>query len=132
MRCVRRVPARRDELCATYDEVGFTREGAASDQLLLPVASCTGSADDVTLLDGALVEPTAVVLQGLTKIGPRPGDEVLVLGDGTIALLVAHLVGCGRRRGSVCAVCAPSSSRLVAAVGAAEFATEESATTSTS
>ena len=80
-------------VCETYDEVGFTREGAASDQILLPARLVHRLADNVPLLDGALVEPTAVVLQGLTKIGPRLGDEVLVLGDGAIALLVAHLVG---------------------------------------
>ena len=29
-------------VCAIYDEVGFTREGAASDQICCPAGSCTG------------------------------------------------------------------------------------------
>src|SRR5207248_11389705 len=47
----------------------------------------------VSLLDAALVEPAAVVLQALTKVRPEPGLRVLVVGDGTIALLAVHLLG---------------------------------------
>src|SRR5262249_40453727 len=46
----------------------------------------------VPLLDAALVEPSAVVLTGLEKAVPRPGLRVLVVGDGTIALLAVLLV----------------------------------------
>ena len=113
-------------VCATYDEVGFTREGAASEQILLPGRLVHRLADDVTLLDGALVEPTAVVLQGLTKIGPRPGDEVLVLGDGAIALLVAHLVALWSPARIVVRGLRAEQAGLAAAVGAGEFATAES------
>jgi 2-desacetyl-2-hydroxyethyl bacteriochlorophyllide A dehydrogenase len=112
-------------VCATYDEVGFTRDGAASDQIVLPGRLVHRLAEEATLLDGALVEPTAVVLQGLTKIGPRPGDEVLVLGDGTIALLVAHLAGLWSPARIVVRGLREEQRRLAAAVGAGAFATEE-------
>ncbi len=114
-------------VCAVYDEVGFTREGAASDQIVLPGRLVHRLGDDVALLDGALVEPTAVVLQGLTKIGPRPGDEVLVLGDGAIALLVAHLVALWSPARIVLRGLRDEQRDLAAAVGAGEFATTESA-----
>jgi threonine dehydrogenase-like Zn-dependent dehydrogenase len=78
-------------VCETYDELGFTREGAASDQVLVPARLVHRLGGDVPLLDGALVEPASVVLQALQKVGVQPGDRVLILGDGTIALLAVQL-----------------------------------------
>jgi len=79
-------------VCVTYDEIGFTREGAAGDELLVPARIVHVLGDSVSLLDAALVEPAAVVLTGLAKARPRPGSRVLVIGDGTIGLLSAMLV----------------------------------------
>jgi 2-desacetyl-2-hydroxyethyl bacteriochlorophyllide A dehydrogenase len=86
-------PCRRGatNVCETYDELGFTREGAASDQLLVPARLVHRLGEGVPLLDGALVEPASVVLQALQKVGVQPGDRVLVLGDGTIALLAVQI-----------------------------------------
>jgi 2-desacetyl-2-hydroxyethyl bacteriochlorophyllide A dehydrogenase len=78
-------------VCETYDELGFTREGAASDQIVVPARLVHRLSADVPLLDGALIEPASVVLQALQKVGVHPGDRVLVLGDGTIALLAVQL-----------------------------------------
>jgi threonine dehydrogenase-like Zn-dependent dehydrogenase len=80
-------------VCETYDEIGFTREGAAGDQVTVPARAVHALADSVSLLDAALVEPSAVVLTGLEKVRPRPGQRVLVVGDGTVALLAVLLVG---------------------------------------
>ena len=79
-------------VCLAYDEIGFTREGAASDQLLVPARCVHALGDNVSLVDAALTEPSAVVLTGLLKARPVPGQRVLVVGDGTIGLLAAHLV----------------------------------------
>jgi 2-desacetyl-2-hydroxyethyl bacteriochlorophyllide A dehydrogenase len=78
-------------VCEIYDEVGFTRPGGAADQIVVPARVVHRLADDVSLSDAALTEPTAVVLTGLEKIGLRPGLRVLVVGDGTIALLAVLL-----------------------------------------
>ncbi len=80
-------------VCDTYDEVGFTREGGAGDQILVPARIVHVLDDAVPLLDAALVEPAAVVLTGLEKVRPRPGLRVLVVGDGTIAMLTVMLIG---------------------------------------
>ena len=44
---------------------------------------------DVSLADGAIVEPLAVALHGLNLAGMKAGDRVLVLGAGPIGLAVA-------------------------------------------
>ena len=84
--------AGRTNVCDTYDELGFTRAGAAGDQVLLPARVVHALADTVSLVDAALVEPAAVVLTGLEKAAPQAGSRVLVIGDGTIALLSTMLV----------------------------------------
>ena len=40
----------------------------------------------------ALTEPSAVVLRALQRIAPEQGEQVLIVGDGTIALIAALLV----------------------------------------
>ena len=44
---------------------------------------------DLSLADGAIVEPLAVALHGLNLSGMKAGDKVLVLGAGPIGLAVA-------------------------------------------
>ena len=78
--------------CTTYDEVGFTRPGAAAEQITVKANLVHLIADSVSNESAALVEPTAVVTQGLLKAQPKKGSRVLVIGDGTIALIAARLV----------------------------------------
>jgi threonine dehydrogenase-like Zn-dependent dehydrogenase len=110
-------------VCEVYDEVGFTREGAAGDQVAVPARVVHLLDDGVPLLDAALVEPSAVVLTALEKAHLRPGLRMLVVGDGTIALLAvllaqlwspAELVVAGRR---------PEQEQLALALGATGFTT---------
>ena len=93
-------------LCLTYDEIGFTRAGAAADQLLLPAQvvhplaapgpsigrASMGSAAAVSLADAALAEPAAVAWRGITRGQPRPGERIAVVGDGTVGLITVHLL----------------------------------------
>jgi 2-desacetyl-2-hydroxyethyl bacteriochlorophyllide A dehydrogenase len=78
--------------CATYDEIGFTRDGAAAAQIVVPTKLAHKIADHVTDESAALVEPAAVVFQGLMRINPEPNSKILVIGDGTIGLLATTLV----------------------------------------
>lgn len=53
----------------------------------------------LSMADGALIEPLAVSLYGVRQSGLRPGDSVLVLGGGTVALYSiywARRLGAGR------------------------------------
>ena len=79
-------------LCENYDEFGFVRDGAMTEQLVAPARLVHRLAPGVSLESGALVEPAAVVLRALLRVEPHPGQRVLVIGDGTVALLAARLV----------------------------------------
>lgn len=88
--CVRCV-AGQTNLCLTYDEIGFTRDGAAAGQIVVPQALVHPLAAEVAAQDAVLTEPAAVVYRGLARAGVEPGSRVLVIGDGTIALLAVTL-----------------------------------------
>jgi L-iditol 2-dehydrogenase len=80
-------------LCTLYDEIGFTRAGALAERVSVPSFLVHRLDDDVDLGDAVLVEPMSVVWRALTRIPLRSGLRVAIVGDGTIALLAAHLVG---------------------------------------
>jgi 2-desacetyl-2-hydroxyethyl bacteriochlorophyllide A dehydrogenase len=108
-------------LCVVYDELGFTRAGSAADQVLLPAQVVHVLGGSVGLLEAALAEPAAVAWRAIGRGHPRPGERVAVVGDGTLALITAHLlrlyspaelVVCGQR---------PAQAGLAAELGATGF-----------
>lgn len=112
-------------LCATYDEYGFTRDGAARDDVLAPAELVHVLPAATNAEAAALVEPMAVVHRALTRLNVQPGERALVIGDGTVGLLAAHLLQLwspsevvvqGRRHGQA---------GLVAAAGADRFLTRD-------
>jgi len=108
-------------LCLVYDELGFTRAGAAADQVLLPAQVVHVLSPRVSLLDAALAEPAAVAWRAIGRGQPRPGERIAVVGDGTLALITTHLlrlfsaeelIVCGQR---------PAQAGLAAELGATGF-----------
>jgi 2-desacetyl-2-hydroxyethyl bacteriochlorophyllide A dehydrogenase len=79
-------------LCRTYDKIGFTRQGALAEFIAVPANLVHELNREVSALDGALVEPMAVVWRALSRAQVRAGSRCLVIGDGTVALLAALLL----------------------------------------
>ena len=63
--------------------------GALAEQLAMPVTALYPLPDAVDGVAGALVEPGGSALRALRGAALRPGEQVLILGPGTIGLLVA-------------------------------------------
>jgi threonine dehydrogenase-like Zn-dependent dehydrogenase len=78
-------------VCENRQEVGIRggRPGALADQLAVPATSLHLLPDTVDAVLGALVEPGGNALRSAGAADLQPGDRVLVLGPGTIGLLVA-------------------------------------------
>ena len=112
-------------VCETYAELGFTHEGGASDQVVVPARVVHVLSPGVSLLDAALVEPTSVVLRGLEKATPEPGERLLVIGDGTIALLAAHLAQLWSPAEIVMLGRRPQQAGLALEAGATSFTTDD-------
>ena len=78
--------------CVTYDEIGFTRAGAIAQSIAVPSRLIHRLEPTVNPMDAVLVEPMAVVWRALTRVPLRSGLRVVVVGDGTIALLATHMI----------------------------------------
>jgi threonine dehydrogenase-like Zn-dependent dehydrogenase len=96
-RC-RRCRSGRRHLCEQRTEVGISggRAGALAEQLAVPASSLRELPDAVDDAAGAMVEPGANALRAVWAADLHPPDRVLVLGPGTIGLLVAqfaHVAG---------------------------------------
>ncbi len=111
-------------LCEIYQEIGFTRDGAAAEIISVPRHLIHPLAAGVTMEQAALIEPAAVAMRALLRSNLMPGMSVLVVGDGSVALLTAHLLRLfsprtidvlGKRDGQ---------RRLAALAGARSFATD--------
>jgi 2-desacetyl-2-hydroxyethyl bacteriochlorophyllide A dehydrogenase len=111
-------------VCEVYDELGFTREGGAGDQVLVPARLVHRLEPGTSLLDAALVEPSSVVLRALEKVAPKSDDRVLVVGDGTIGLLAASLVGLWSPASVTMVGQRPEQARLADSVGVTRFETD--------
>lgn len=108
-------------LCAVYDEIGFTRAGAAADQLLLPAQVVHPLAAGVDLAEAALAEPASVAWRGISRVRPRPGMRIVVIGDGTVGLIAAHLLRLFSPAELVVVGMRPDQAELAAALGATAF-----------
>ncbi|HEX7473603.1 MAG TPA: alcohol dehydrogenase catalytic domain-containing protein [Candidatus Limnocylindrales bacterium] len=96
-------------VCDERFEIGIRRgwPGALAEQLTVPETALHALPDAVDATAGALVEPGGNALRAVRAASLAPGDRMLVLGPGTIGLLVAlfgraegadvHIVGRSER-----------------------------------
>jgi threonine dehydrogenase-like Zn-dependent dehydrogenase len=78
-------------VCGNRGELGIRdgRPGALAEQVAVPASSLHALPDSVDATLGALVEPGGNSLRAARAADLQPGDRALVLGPGTIGLLVA-------------------------------------------
>lgn len=70
-----------------------------SEYAVIPQSVATPLPSVLSMTDGALIEPLAISLYGVQLAAIRPGDSILVLGAGTVALYAiywARRLGAGR------------------------------------
>jgi (R,R)-butanediol dehydrogenase/meso-butanediol dehydrogenase/diacetyl reductase len=105
---------------AWCDQFGLQGGGYAEYALTRP-NQCVVLPKSVSLEDGAIVEPLAVALHGVSLSGIKPGDKILVLGAGPIGLAVAFWA---RRAGATRVVMqdiAPHQRERALEMGATDF-----------
>ncbi len=116
--------AGRGNLCANWNAIGDTVDGAFAEYVAVPYANAYRIPDGVDDRQGALIEPLSCAVHGLRRIGPVIGEDVLVMGAGTMGLLLLQLLV--RAGAASVAVVDRKASRLDAAtaVGATSVATD--------
>jgi L-iditol 2-dehydrogenase len=92
--CNRCGPCRRGETqwCERIEALGFTRPGGYAELVGVPARVVHVLPEHVSFDAGVLVEPASVVLNGLDKARPRPGETVGVIGIGTLGSLAITLL----------------------------------------
>jgi L-iditol 2-dehydrogenase len=78
--------------CERIEALGFTRPGGYAALVAVPERIVHRIPDHVSFDAGVLVEPASVVLHGLEKAAPRPGETVGVIGVGTLGSLAIALL----------------------------------------
>jgi 2-desacetyl-2-hydroxyethyl bacteriochlorophyllide A dehydrogenase len=76
------------QLCDHLSILGTSVDGGFADFLCVPAYAAFQLPDDLDFAVGALTEPLAVGVHGIRLADVRMGDRVVVLGAGTIGLLV--------------------------------------------
>jgi L-iditol 2-dehydrogenase len=87
----RRCRAGDTHLCESYDQLGFTRAGGYGEFVVAPRRVVHRLPGSVELDAAVLIEPASVVLQGLLRARPGPGETVGVVGVGTLGALAVVL-----------------------------------------
>jgi 2-desacetyl-2-hydroxyethyl bacteriochlorophyllide A dehydrogenase len=92
--CHRCAPCRRGEThwCSRIEALGFTRPGGYAELVTVPSRVVHRLPDHVSFDAGVLIEPASVVLHGLEKARPQPGETVGVIGIGTLGSLAIRLL----------------------------------------
>ena len=82
----------RGNLCANWNAIGDTVDGAFAEYVAVPAANAYRIPDSVDDAQGALIEPLSCAVHGLRRIGPVLGEDVLLIGAGTMGLLLLQLL----------------------------------------
>ena len=87
-------PCQRGEThwCERIEALGFTRPGGYAELVCVPARVVHRLPDHVSFDAGVLIEPASVVLHGLEKAAPQPGETVAVIGVGTLGALAIALL----------------------------------------
>lgn len=88
--CLKCDACRRGEwrYCSDFEEIGFKRDGAYAEYVIVPSYGLCELPDHVSFVHGALCEPLGVALGTLEKADAKFGDTLLILGAGSIGLCI--------------------------------------------
>ncbi len=74
--------------CRQYRFIGSSRQGGMAEKVAVPAQNLISINEDVSDINGALLEPVTVGIHALSLGGFHPGKSVAVLGAGSIGLLL--------------------------------------------
>ncbi|MBM3498740.1 MAG: zinc-dependent alcohol dehydrogenase family protein [Armatimonadetes bacterium] len=78
-------------LCTASQAVGVTRPGGFAEYCCVPAELLVPVPGDLPLAQAAMMEPVSCCLHGIDVAGVKPGDSVILLGGGSIGLILLQL-----------------------------------------
>ncbi|MFF0146808.1 2-desacetyl-2-hydroxyethyl bacteriochlorophyllide A dehydrogenase [Amycolatopsis sulphurea] len=79
-------------LCANWNATGDTVNGAFAEYVAVPADTCYRMPDSLSWEQGALVEPVSCAVHGVRRIGVEAGERFLIVGAGTMGLIMQQLL----------------------------------------
>jgi 2-desacetyl-2-hydroxyethyl bacteriochlorophyllide A dehydrogenase len=79
-------------MCERWGAIGGTEPGAWAEYVAVPAANAHVLPDGFPLDCASIVEPVACALRGMQQLRPEPGRSALVVGGGTMGLIIAILL----------------------------------------
>src|SRR2546422_4799792 len=80
-----------ENLCLNYAAIGVTTNGAIAQYVTVSIAKAYALPDNISLREAALIEPVSCAVHGMHSLNPRSGDTFLIVGAGTMGLLLLQL-----------------------------------------
>lgn len=81
----------RENLCLNYAAIGVTTNGAMAEYVTVPASKAYVLPDTLSLREASLIEPISCAVHGMHNLNPRLGDSFLIVGAGTMGLLLLQL-----------------------------------------
>ncbi|MEO6397412.1 MAG: alcohol dehydrogenase catalytic domain-containing protein [Tepidiformaceae bacterium] len=104
--------------CPERTLFGVTSRGGLAEYMTVPARCVYALPDGLDVKLAALVEPVAVCVRGLRLGGVTPGEDVVILGGGTIGLICVALAKAGGARRISVSARHPQQQALAEALGA--------------
>jgi NADPH2:quinone reductase len=80
-----------ENLCLHYAALGVTTNGALAQYVAVPLAAAYSLPDTMSLREAALIEPVSCAVHAMHSLNARSGDTFLIVGAGTMGLLLLQL-----------------------------------------
>jgi NADPH2:quinone reductase len=80
-----------ENLCLYYAAIGVTTNGGIAQYVAVPIKKAYALPDTISLREAALIEPVSCAVHGMHMLNPRSGDTFLIVGAGTMGLLLLQL-----------------------------------------
>ncbi|MBN4064144.1 alcohol dehydrogenase catalytic domain-containing protein [Dehalococcoides mccartyi] len=77
-------------VCPSMAVAGFMADGGLAEFMVWPASMLVPMPDNISDEEGPLLEPATVAVHGVRRSGVKPGDNVAVLGCGTVGILTVQ------------------------------------------
>lgn len=79
-------------MCSNWQAIGDTVSGAFAEYVAVPFANAYLIPDHISFREAALIEPVACAVHGVHRLEPKLGESMLIVGAGTMGLLLLQLL----------------------------------------
>ncbi len=78
-------------LCLNWEAIGVTVDGGFAEYVRVPAANAYVLPENISFREAALIEPISCAVHGMHRLNPQSGDTFLLVGAGTMGLILLQL-----------------------------------------